>query len=100
MSTKIRLAKFGKKNAPTYRIVVSTTRTKRNGKFLDIIGSYNPFMDKSPNINEQKLNEWIKKGAQLTEAVKQMVEGRYEFKRYQPKLDEANQENKESKNQQ
>lgn len=99
MSVKIRLSKFGKKNAPAYRIVVSTTRTKRDGKFLDIIGHFNPLMDKKPTIDAQKLNEWIKKGAQLTKAVKKMVEGTYEFKKYQPQKETGKTNQDETQNQ-
>jgi small subunit ribosomal protein S16 len=86
MSVKIRLAKFGKKHAPSYRVVVAHTRTKRNGKFLDILGHINPTDPKSKLvIDKEKLKEWIGKGATKTEAVEQLLEGNYTYVKYEPK---------------
>lgn len=89
MSVKIRLAKTGKKNAPAYKIVVAQTRTKRNGKYLDILGDFNPTMGGKPVIDKVKLDEWVKKGALLTESVKKMVEGTYKYLKYDPKAEKA-----------
>lgn len=89
MSIKIRLAKVGKKNAPTYKIVVAQTQSKRNGKFLDIIGDFNPTVGGKPVINMTKLDEWVKKGALLTDSVKQMVEGTYKYIKYNPKAEKS-----------
>lgn len=89
MSIKIRLAKTGKKNAPTYKVVVAQTRTKRNGKYLDILGDFNPTMGGKPVIDKVKLDEWVKKGALLTESVKKMVEGTYKYLKYDPKAEKA-----------
>jgi small subunit ribosomal protein S16 len=87
MSIKIRLAKTGKKNAPAFKIVVAQTRTKRNGKYLDILGDYNPVMGGKPVIDKTKLDEWVKKGALITEPVKKMVEGTYKYEKYNPKAE-------------
>jgi len=87
MSIKIRLAKTGKKNAPAFRVVVTQTHTKRNGKFLDILGDFNPNINKKPVIDKVKLDAWVKKGASLTESVKKMVEGNYKYAKYNPKAE-------------
>lgn len=92
MSIKIRLAKIGKRNAPAYKVVVSQTRAKRNGKFLDLLGEFNPIMGGKPIINKEKLDEWVKKGALVTDAVKQMLEGTYKYTKYNPKAEKASKE--------
>lgn len=93
MSVKVRLAKFGKKNAPSYKIVVANTRDKRNGKFLDVLGFFNPFQKESKfDIDKKKLNSWKEKGAQVTEAVDELIEGKYSFVKYNPKKDTKDKE--------
>lgn len=92
MSIKIRLAKLGKKNAPAYKVVVAQTRSKRNGKFLDLLGEFNPVTDAKPTVNQVKLDQWIAKGAQITDAVKQMLEGTYKYAKYNPKAEKASKE--------
>jgi len=87
MSIKIRLAKIGKKNAPTYKVVVAQTRTKRNGEFLDILGNFNPAAVGKPAIDKVKLDDWLKRGALLTEPVRKIVEGTYHFIKYNPKAE-------------
>lgn len=83
MSISIRLALVGKKHAPAYKIVVATTRDKRNGKFLDVLGHYNPSMNPVQyQLDESKFNEWKAKGALVTSAVQNLKEGTYEFKPY------------------
>ncbi|OGC47622.1 30S ribosomal protein S16 [candidate division WWE3 bacterium RIFCSPHIGHO2_01_FULL_42_13] len=83
MSVTIRLAQIGKTNSPAFKVVVSNTRDKRNGKFLDILGHYNP--SNNPvllEIDKKKYEEWKGKGAMVTSAVEQLVEGKYEFTPY------------------
>jgi small subunit ribosomal protein S16 len=83
MSVKIRLARIGKKNAPAYKIVVANTRDKRNGKALDVVGHYNPSHNPQLlEIDKKKYEDWIKKGAQVTDAVKGLVDGTYQFEAY------------------
>ena len=86
MSVSVRLAKFGKRHAPTYRVVVSTTRYKRNGKFLDILGHYNP-SDPTQDftMDMDKYEDWKKKGAITTKAVEDLIAGTYEYVKYDPK---------------
>jgi small subunit ribosomal protein S16 len=67
---KIRLARVGKKKQPTYRVVVADARAPRDGKYVEIIGQYNPRTE--PNtfvIDEEKARDWLKKGAQPTERI-------------------------------
>ena len=89
MSIKIRLAKTGKKNAPTYKVVVAETKSKRNGKFLDILGDFNPAGVGKPMIDKVKLDAWVQKGALLTDSVKKMVAGTYKYTKYNPKAEKA-----------
>ena len=67
---KIRLARVGKKKQPTYRVVVADARAPRDGKYVEIIGQYNPRTE--PNtfvIDEEKARDWLRKGAQPTERI-------------------------------
>jgi len=74
MSVSIRLSLLGKKNHPFYRIVACTTRSKRDGQYLDILGTYDPGV-KPPvlNLNHGKLEEWIKKGALISDGVRKLL---------------------------
>lgn len=87
MSIKIRLARTGKKSAPTFKVVASQTHTKRNGKFLDILGHFNPAVDGKPVINKAKVDEWVKKGALVTDSVRKMLDGSYKHIKYSPKIE-------------
>lgn len=74
MSITIRLSKLGKTNQPTYRILVCETRSKRNGKYIDQLGSYNPNV-KPPDlkVNRQKLDSWVKKGAIISDGLRKIL---------------------------
>ena len=68
---KIRLRRMGAKQAPFYRIVVADSRYPRDGRFIEEIGTYNPLTDPaSVNVNAERAQEWIKKGAQPTDTVR------------------------------
>ena len=68
---KIRLSRTGRKNLASYRIVVANQRDKRNGRSLDILGSYDPRSSTNKiTLNKDLAKEWIKKGAQPTDTVK------------------------------
>jgi len=71
MAVKIRLARFGKKDDPYYRIVVCDSRAKREGKFLEIIGNFNPKV--GPKINNDRYKFWVSVGAQPTKAVLNLI---------------------------
>jgi len=72
MSVSIKLSRYGAKNSPYYRIIAAPTRSKRDGKNLGIIGSYNPRL-KTHELNKKLYEEWIKKGAIVTEGVRKVL---------------------------
>ena len=71
---KIRLCRLGAKKAPFYRIVVADSRYPRDGRFIEMIGTYNPMTDPATvNIDVDKAKKWIANGAQLTDTVKDLL---------------------------
>mgnify|MGYP000071348423 CR=1 FL=1 len=71
MATKIRLKRQGKKFYAFYRVVVVDSRKKRDGKVIEEIGTYNPLTDPATvNVDADRAQEWIKKGAQPTDTVR------------------------------
>ena len=74
MAVKIRLARTGAKKAPYYRIVVADSRARRDGRFLEILGRYNPRTTPSTvELDVDKAKAWVAKGAQMTETVAKLV---------------------------
>jgi len=74
MAVKIRLARFGAKRKPFYRIVVSDARAPRDGRFIERVGTYDPKQDPpSINVDREKVDEWLKRGAQPTATVAQLL---------------------------
>ena len=70
MAVKIRLKRMGKKKAPFYRIVVADSRSPRDGKFIEEIGTYDPNQEPSLfKVNEDAAKKWLNNGAQPTEVV-------------------------------
>ena len=70
MAVKIRLRRMGQKKNPIFRIVVSDSRSPRDGKFIDEIGTYNPNTDPSEfKVDEEAAKKWLANGAQPTEVV-------------------------------
>jgi small subunit ribosomal protein S16 len=70
MAVKIRLRRMGQKKAPFYRIVVADSKSPRDGRFIEEIGTYNPNTDPSTfNVNEEAAKRWLANGAQPTEVV-------------------------------
>lgn len=69
---KIKLFQRGKKHQRTYRLVVAEARSKRDGKYVDYIGSWNP-KTKDLKFDQKKIDSWIDKGAQLTEGVRKII---------------------------
>ena len=93
MSVSVRLAKYGKRHAPSYRVIVTKTRNKRSGKSIEILGHYNPSDPTSKfTIDKNKYEEWVNKGAIVSEAVKKLVEGTYEYIKYVPVQKESKKE--------
>ena len=72
---KIRLQRQGKKKAPFYHIVVADSRSPRDGKIIEKIGTYDPMTDPATiNLNKEKVEQWIKNGAKPTDSVKMLIE--------------------------
>lgn len=69
---KIRLKRLGAKKAPTYRVIVINSTTKREGKPIEELGYYNP-KTKDMKLNKVSAEEWVKKGAQPTDTVKYLI---------------------------
>jgi len=75
VAVKIRLARHGTKGAPFYRIVVADSRSPRDGKFIDRIGTYNPRTQPSDiKVDEEKAKAWLGKGAQPTDQVRKLLQ--------------------------
>lgn len=71
---KIRLSRVGTKNAPKYRIIAVDSRAKRDGKFLEILGDYDPTQKEyTLNLKKERIDFWVKLGAQLSDSVKRLV---------------------------
>jgi small subunit ribosomal protein S16 len=71
---KIRLKRIGAKKKPFYRIVVADSRSPRDGKFIEQIGTYNPLTDPSEiKVDAEKAKKWLSTGAQPTETVKKLL---------------------------
>ena len=75
MAVKMRLMRMGKKRSPFYRVVVIDGRAPRDGRYIDLLGRYDPREDPSViEIDTDKAIDWLKKGAQPTEAVRKLLE--------------------------
>jgi len=71
---KIRLKRVGAKKAPFYHIVVADSRSPRDGKIIEKIGTYDPMTEPSTiNVDKEKVEKWIKNGAKPTDSVKQLI---------------------------
>ncbi|MBE5746396.1 MAG: 30S ribosomal protein S16 [Clostridiales bacterium] len=74
MAVKIRLTRLGDKKSPFYRVVVADSRYPRDGRFIEVLGTYNPLKEPAEiNIDNEKAVEWIKKGAQPTDTAKALL---------------------------
>ena len=77
MAVKLRLTRVGSKKNPIYRVVAADSRSPRDGKFLEIVGRYNPQTDPSTiDLDEAKVQDWLSKGAQPTEAVARLLKAK------------------------
>ena len=75
MAVKIRLKRMGKKKAPYYRIVVADSRSPRDGKIVEKIGTYDPMTNPATIVlDNEKVEKWIKNGAKPTDTVKALIE--------------------------
>lgn len=74
MAVKIRLTRLGDKKSPFYRVIVADSRSPRDGRFIDVIGTYNPLVDPAEiKIDAEKAKKWISNGAQPTETAKALL---------------------------
>jgi small subunit ribosomal protein S16 len=74
MAVKLRLTRVGSKKNPIYRVVAADSHSPRDGKFLEIIGRYNPQTDPSTiDLDEARVKEWLGKGALPSEAVSRLI---------------------------
>jgi small subunit ribosomal protein S16 len=74
MAVRIRLTRLGRKKKPFYRIVVADGERQRDGKFLDIVGTYDPMQNPAAiTINTLKLQDWIGKGALPSTTVQSLI---------------------------
>ena len=75
MAVKIRLRRMGAKKAPFYRVVVADSRSPRDGRFIEEVGTYNPMTNPAEvKLDMEKVNTWIKNGAQPTDTVKKLID--------------------------
>jgi len=74
MAVKIRLSRLGRKKMPYYRIVVADVEAKRDGRFLDVVGTYDPLKDPAEiHFDTAKLQSWLDQGAKPTQTVKSLI---------------------------
>ncbi|MEW6113274.1 MAG: 30S ribosomal protein S16 [Thermodesulfobacteriota bacterium] len=74
MPVTIRLARYGAKKKPIYRIVASDSRSPRDGRFLDSLGTYDPSNKVSGvDLNVERIQAWISKGAQVSDTVRKLL---------------------------
>ncbi len=74
MATKMRLTRMGDKKSPFYRIVISDSRTSRDGRYIDLIGTYNPLPNPAEvKLDAEKAKKWLSTGAQPTDTVRALL---------------------------
>ena len=74
MALRIRLARFGAKKRPFYRIIVTNSESPRDGSFLEILGTYDPNQDPAKvTVKEELVKEWLAKGAKPTDTVASLL---------------------------
>ena len=74
MAVKIRLKRMGAKKAPFYRIIVADSRSPRDGRFIENLGTYNPLTDPATiTVKEEETLDWLSKGAQPTDTVRNIL---------------------------
>ena len=74
MAVKIRLKRMGAKKAPFYRVIVADSRSPRDGRFIEVVGTYNPIDKKNEvTLDEEKVMTWLAKGAQPTDTARNIL---------------------------
>jgi small subunit ribosomal protein S16 len=81
MAVRIRLARMGAKKRPFYRLVAADSEAPRDGKFLEILGSYDPMKDPALiTVQKDKVDSWIERGATVTESARAILKKQGYFK--------------------
>ena len=75
MALRIRLSRYGRRHHPIYRIVVADAKAPRDGKVVDVIATYDPVNKRLIEFKEEKLREWLGKGAEITDRAKAILKG-------------------------
>jgi small subunit ribosomal protein S16 len=84
---KIRLMRVGKKKQPSYRVVVADSRSPRDGRYIEIIGHYQPRQEPSAfTVDDEKVLGWLRQGAQPSEQVHRLLVGAGVWERYESEL--------------
>jgi small subunit ribosomal protein S16 len=74
MAVAMRLTRVGSKKNPVYRVVVADSRSPRDGRFIEIVGRYNPQTDPSTiDFDEERVKDWLSKGAQPSNTVRRLL---------------------------
>ncbi|RMH79478.1 MAG: 30S ribosomal protein S16 [Acidobacteria bacterium] len=73
MALRIRVSRYGRRHHPIYRIVVAEAKAPRDGKFIDHVATYDPVNKRLLEIKEDKLKEWLQRGAELTDRAKSIL---------------------------
>ena len=77
MAVRMRLTRVGSKKNPIYRVVVADSRSPRDGRFIEIVGRYNPQTDPSTiELDEEKVRDWLSKGAQPSDTVRRLLKAK------------------------
>ncbi|HUY20774.1 MAG TPA: 30S ribosomal protein S16 [Acidimicrobiales bacterium] len=90
MAVKLRLMRMGKKKQPTYRVVAADSRSPRNGRFIEIVGTYAPRgrstaePDAVVTIDNDKALKWLRQGAQATDRVEKLLRASGAWDEYRP----------------
>ncbi|AQP53022.1 30S ribosomal protein S16 [Vagococcus penaei] len=74
MAVKIRLKRMGSKKKPFYRMVVADSRSPRDGRYIEVVGTYNPLLNPAEvKVNEEVILDWLSKGAQPSDTVRNIL---------------------------
>lgn len=74
MAVRIRLARYGAKKKPFYRVVVTNSESPRDGRFIDVLGTYDPRnKTKGINLKADEIRKWVAKGAEMSETVQKIL---------------------------
>ncbi len=85
MAVKLRLMRMGKKKQPTYRVVAADGRSPRDGRFIEIVGTYDPRAEPSViNVDNDKVVAWLQQGAQPTERVQTLLKISGAWEQFKP----------------